>query len=127
MNYADKHVLLVDDMKVSQMILNKVIGHHGCSVECADDGREAVSKIAAAEYDLVFMDCQMPVMDGFEATRAIRALYNQRGKTGPVIIALTADTLCADREKCIAAGMDDFLGKPIKADHIHQIFTKWFG
>ena len=117
-------VLIVDDMEINQVIMKKFLEPYACEINYATDGAEALEKMNSAEYDLVFMDCQMPVMDGFEATRAIRAA-RPRLPNSPIIIALTADAMTGDREKCIAAGMNDYINKPFKAEQIDELMKKW--
>tara|TARA_R110002124_G_scaffold64985_2_gene177397 strand:- start:198120 stop:199766 length:1647 start_codon:yes stop_codon:yes gene_type:complete len=102
-------ILLVEDVVTNQFIISEMLESIGCSVELAEDGAIAVEKIKANAYDAVFMDCQMPIMDGYEATRAIRRLNIKQ----PRIIALTANAYEADQDRCIAAGMDDFVTKPV--------------
>ena len=107
-------VLVVEDNEINQEVIGKLLNWFGADVTVAENGLRAVEAVQQAAYDLIFMDCQMPVMDGFEATRRIRALE----KTGALpraipIIALTANALAGDREACLAAGMDDYLSKPI--------------
>ncbi len=124
--FADAQVLVVDDLKVNQLLMAKVLQDLGCSVDKAASGKEAVSLIEQRYYDVVFMDCQMPEMDGFEATRAVRQRETvQGGHT--VIIALTADAMAGDRERCLAAGMDDYVNKPFKLERIVEILSKWHG
>jgi CheY-like chemotaxis protein len=89
-------------------------------VDIAVNGLEAVQKATETAYDLILMDCQMPEMDGYEATRTLR----QQGVQTP-IIALTANALEGDREKCLACGMNDYLSKPIQADKLRQTLAKW--
>jgi signal transduction histidine kinase/CheY-like chemotaxis protein len=105
-------VLLVEDNPVNQIVAKRMLERQGCVCEVAGNGREALAVFDAAAFDLVLMDCQMPEMDGFEATAAIRA----REKGGPrtPIIALTANALEGDRERCLDADMDDYLSKPIR-------------
>ncbi len=94
--FPGQHVLVVEDMKVNLMLITKILEKHGCVVSSAVNGREAVERIREARYDIVFMDCQMPEMDGFEATRRIRqeeAVHRRH----TVIVALTADAMQGDR------------------------------
>jgi CheY-like chemotaxis protein len=98
----------------------------GCSVDVAANGEEAVRMWASMPYDLVFMDCQMPELDGFGATGRIRAA-EPPGTRIPVV-AMTANAMVGDREKCIEAGMDDYLPKPIKFKHLAKMIDKvWAG
>jgi len=106
-------LLLVDDNEVNRKVALRMIERLGAMASAAVNGREAVEKIAARRYDVVFMDCQMPEMDGFEATRAVRAREATEG--GHVrIVAMTANAMEGDRERCLAAGMDDYIAKPVK-------------
>jgi two-component system, sensor histidine kinase and response regulator len=119
------HILLVDDNKVNQMVGHAMLENIGCEVEVASDGAKAVDAVSRREYDLIFMDCQMPEMDGFEATRAIRS-----GNAGEIhrsipIIAMTAYAMGGDREKCLEAGMDDYVTKPIDAVALVKVLTQW--
>jgi PAS domain S-box-containing protein len=107
----DARVLLVEDNPVNRQFALAVLKSVGALITVAVDGREAVRLASEGEYDLILMDCQMPVMDGYEATRRIRAA----GITTPVI-ALTANAMEGDRDRCAAAGMDDYLAKPIRPD-----------
>ena len=118
------HALIVEDMKVNQMLLVKLLEKYGCSAEIANHGGEGVDKYRSGTYDIVFMDCQMPEMDGFEAARMIRAYEQETGKPRKFIVALTADAMVGDREKCLAAGMDDYLNKPIRAGEILSMLEK---
>jgi GAF domain-containing protein/ActR/RegA family two-component response regulator len=106
------HVLVAEDNRVNQIVIVRMLEKAGHRVHVVGNGREALAALGQADYDLVLMDCQMPEMDGFEATRAIRAL--ERGTGGHVaIVALTANVMEGDRERCRAVGMDDYLAKPI--------------
>ena len=120
--FTNSSILVVEDMKVNLMLLTKILQKHGCKVSSAMNGKEAVEKVLNNNYDLVFMDCQMPEMDGFEATRIIR--QREDGKHTK-IVALTADAMTGDREKCLSAGMDDYLNKPLRQEQITQILQKW--
>jgi signal transduction histidine kinase/ActR/RegA family two-component response regulator len=117
-------VLLVEDNPVNQMVGLGMLGRLGCTVETASTGREAVARLAASHYDLVLMDCQMPDMDGFEATAAIRAREAEGGRHTP-IVALTASAIEGDRDRCLAAGMDDYLAKPFRLADLRRLVLRW--
>ncbi len=114
-------VLLVEDNNLNQKLMNVLLGKMGCVVDVASNGREAVERIAEKTYDLVLMDLQMPVMDGFEATEIIR---RNNGATLP-IVALTARAFKDDEERCKAVGMNDFLTKPIDARALRETILRW--
>ena len=113
--FGGRRILLVEDNPVNQRVAQRVLQKLAADVTLANNGAEALERMAESTFDAVLMDCQMPVMDGFTATRRIRELERQsgRGKRLP-IIALTANVMSEDRENCIAAGMDAHLGKPIE-------------
>jgi len=117
-------VLAVEDMKVNMMLITKILEKHGCEVFPAVNGREAVEKMRTKHYDMVFMDCQMPEMDGFDATRKIREEEADH-RRHTTIVALTADAMTGDREKCLQAGMDDYLNKPLKPQQVTDMLRKW--
>ena len=117
-------VLLVEDNRVNLRVAMGMLGRIGCSVDTASNGREAVAILAMESYDLVLMDCHMPEMDGFEATAAIRAAEAPGGRRMP-IVALTANAIEGDRERCLAAGMDDYLAKPIRLADLRQVVERW--
>ncbi|WP_270889459.1 response regulator [Pedococcus sp. 5OH_020] len=118
-------VLLVEDNPMNQMVAEGILAALGYDVVLAMDGREAVSRFADDPYavDAVLMDCQMPVMDGYEATRTIRALEGS-GRRVP-IIALTAAAVAGERERCLSAGMDDFLTKPVDVTQLQESLERW--
>jgi CheY-like chemotaxis protein len=96
----------------------------GCRVDVAANGREAVDLWRQLPYDVIFMDCQMPEMDGFEATREIRRC--ERGGTSHApIVALTANAMAGDREKCLESGMDDFVSKPVDEKRLREAIARW--
>ncbi len=116
-------VLVAEDNPVNQKVAALLLSKMNYEVQLASNGREAVEALRAGRFDLVLMDCQMPEMDGFEATLAIRAMYAPG--EGPPIVALTANAFDGEREKCLAAGMDDYLAKPIKPDLLRNKMTEW--
>ena len=115
-------VLLVDDNEVNQEIGRELLEHVGLMVEVAEDGAQAVTKFRAGRHDLILMDMQMPVMDGLEATRHIRALAE--GRTVP-IIAMTANAFEADRQHCAEVGMNDFVAKPVNPEWFYDTLSVW--
>jgi signal transduction histidine kinase/NO-binding membrane sensor protein with MHYT domain/CheY-like chemotaxis protein len=123
--YKNKRILAVEDMKINLILITKLLEKHGIRTDTAANGLEAVDMITKFEYDIVFMDCQMPEMDGFEATKRIRKYEEKQGKKHTVIIALTADAMTGDREKCLKAGMDDYLNKPVRPQEINNMLEKW--
>jgi len=114
-------VLLVEDNAVNQLVASEMLAHFGCSTEVANNGSEAVEFIKTNLYDLVLMDCQMPVMDGYEATAAIRKWEREMGRDETPIVALTANALSGEKEKCLQAGMNKFMTKPFTMDSFAEI------
>ncbi|EMI57158.1 two-component hybrid sensor and regulator [Rhodopirellula sallentina SM41] len=118
----NSHLLLVEDNAINRMYMVEVIQQLGCTCDTACNGEEAVDAIQRNHYDVVLMDCQMPVMDGLEATRRIRRIESETNSSSPLtIVALTANAIKGDREKCIEAGMDDYLTKPIKVEKVREL------
>jgi two-component system sensor histidine kinase/response regulator len=116
--------LLVEDNPINQKVASRLLEKHGCSVETACNGREALSRYSEQPFDLIFMDVQMPEMNGFETSRAIRSLEETNGTRTP-IIALTANAMASDRDLCIESGMDDYLSKPIELEKLRQMIGKY--
>jgi signal transduction histidine kinase/CheY-like chemotaxis protein len=117
-------VLLADDNAVNQKIAMRVLEKHGHHVTVAADGRQALAALDRATFDVVLMDVQMPEMDGFEATAAIRGHERETGNHIP-IIAMTAHAMPGDRERCIAAGMDSYIAKPLKPPELIELLEKF--
>ncbi len=123
--FAHAQILLVEDNFVNQEVAKEYFWELGCEVAVAGNGMEAVRAVKAGAFDIVFMDCLMPEMDGFQATRTIRQL-EQQGKLTPIpIVALTANAFASDREKCLAAGMNDYLSKPFASEELANALQKW--
>jgi signal transduction histidine kinase/DNA-binding response OmpR family regulator/HPt (histidine-containing phosphotransfer) domain-containing protein len=119
-------VLLVEDSPVNQAVAEGMLALMGCEVETAADGREALAALDKGRYDLVLMDCMMPGVDGFEATAEIRRQEREdpsRPRTN--VVALTASAMSGDRERCLAAGMDDYLSKPFREGALRAVLARW--
>jgi PAS domain S-box-containing protein len=114
-------VLVADDIPVNQLVARRLLEKRGCQVDIATDGIEALDRHASGRYEVIFMDCQMPALDGYEATAEIRRREGSDRHTP--IIAMTAHTMKGDRERCLTAGMDDYLAKPIDPALLDQILT----
>jgi signal transduction histidine kinase/DNA-binding response OmpR family regulator/HPt (histidine-containing phosphotransfer) domain-containing protein len=114
-----RHVLVVDDNSINQTLAARMLEKLGCQVDVAANGLEAVAAVEQQRYDAVLMDCQMPEMDGFEATMAVRRMPTERSRTP--IIAMTAGAMSGEREKCLAAGMDEYITKPITIAALNDV------
>jgi CheY-like chemotaxis protein len=114
-------ILMAEDNAVNQKVGKLILQRSGFHIDLAVDGVEALEAHKKHPYDLILMDCQMPVMDGFEASREIRRLNLPQ----PAIIAVTANALVGERERCLNAGMDDYLSKPFQAEQLVALVTKW--
>jgi CheY-like chemotaxis protein len=116
-------VLLAEDNLVNQKVALTLLKKFGIQADVAATGMEALDALIGVSYDLVFMDCQMPEMDGFEATRRIRE--RERGSRRLPVVAMTANAMAGDRERCIEAGMDDYIPKPVRVPDLHRALARW--
>lgn len=119
-------VLLAEDDLVNQMVVEGMLNALGCTVQVVENGAAALAAASANHYDIVFMDCHMPGMDGYEAARRIREAESRSGESTS-IVALTADSLDSDRARCMEAGMDDFLTKPVSSSQLSTTIERWTG
>lgn len=117
-------ILLAEDNEVNQVVMSKMLSRMGFEIDVASDGEEAYSMAVEGNYDLIFMDIQMPGKDGMQSTREIRRQLKNLDK--PVIAALTANALAKDKERCLQAGMNDYLSKPVAAKDIERLVETWF-
>ena len=123
-------LLLVEDNATNQRVALSMLARLGLSADVAEDGEQALKAVEREPYDLILMDCQMPVMDGFEASRALRRREQEAAQSSGsaqhlVIVALTANAMQGDRERCIGAGMDDYIPKPLKLERLRRCLERW--
>lgn len=123
-NLADKKILLVEDNKTNQMVAKIILKKIGCQVDIAENGQEAVDKTAQTDYDIIFMDIHMPIMDGFQATQKIQERISILGKKMVPIVAMTAGA-SDDIAQCMVVGMQDNLRKPFKKEELEEMMLKW--
>ena len=123
-NTKEFRILVAEDNRTNQMVAAGMLAMNGCACEFAANGREALEAARIGEFDLILMDCNMPEMDGYEATAHIRDHEKTTGRRTP-LVAMTANTQRGDAEKCLAAGMDDYLAKPITLVELRQKLDKW--
>lgn len=115
-------ILIVEDNFINQEVTKDILEYMGCKVALAKDGQEALQMAREFSYDLIFMDLQLPGMDGYEVVRHLREENVQK----PIIVALTASALDGDKEKCFLAGMDDYISKPTEGAELEDILKKYF-
>ena len=120
---SGNRLLLVEDNAVNQLVASRMLQRLGFTVEFATDGKKAVDMVAAHRYDLVFMDCQMPVMDGYQATEQIRR--SEPPDRHVVIVAMTANAMQSDRQRCLDSGMDDYISKPINKSEVVAVLKRY--
>jgi CheY-like chemotaxis protein len=114
-------ILMAEDNTINQRVGKLILQKAGYAIDLVADGNEAVEAYRQHRYEVILMDCQMPTMDGFEASKLIRRF----GDPQPTIIAVTANALVGERERCLNAGMDDYLSKPFHADQLVAVVRKW--
>jgi len=118
-------ILVAEDNLVNQKLISKLLQRRGCEVHLAANGAQAYRMLSEIEYAVVFMDCQMPQMDGYEAAAAIRAFEAKAGRRRTPIIAMTANAISGDRERCLDSGMDDYVTKPLTAEELDRALANW--
>ena len=119
-------ILIAEDNAINQKVIERMVQKLGYHVKLVANGREAIEALAASSYAAIFMDCQMPEMDGFEACRHIRQHMGQtNGATRIPIVAITANAMKGDRERCLAAGMDDYVSKPFTQENLRVVLERW--
>ncbi len=120
-NEEPLRILMAEDNPINQRVGKLILQRAGFDIDLVGDGNEALEAHRINPYDLILMDCQMPTMDGFEASRQIRSLDRPQ----PIIVAVTANALVGERERCLEAGMDDYLSKPFQAEQLVALVKKW--
>jgi two-component system sensor histidine kinase/response regulator len=122
---AGRRILVAEDNSINQAVVSALLERLGCLVELAVNGAKTIEAFISGRHELILMDCQMPEVDGFEATRSIRRLEAAQNRPRIPIIALTANALEGDREECLAVGMDDYLPKPFKKEQLQAVLNRW--
>ena len=125
LSLQNTHILLAEDNAINRMVAESILGKFGCFVTPAGNGKEALEMVTQRKFDLIFMDCQMPEMDGFEASQQIRVHEKKYDLPRTPIIAFTANAMEGDRERCLNSGMDDYMTKPVKQEIMEEILLKW--
>ena len=125
--FLNKKILLAEDNEVNRAVAIIMLQKLGAEVTSVVNGREALEKISQEPFHLIFMDCQMPEMDGYEASRHLKQKMQDGEITTIPIIAMTAHAMIGDRQKCIEAGMDDYISKPTKKQDLMVVLERWLG
>lgn len=120
---AGLHILVAEDNAVNQRVVEKLLKRLGCTCQVVNNGRQVVTLLKEGHYDLVLMDIMMPELDGMEATRQIRALNNASAHIP--IVAFTANGMRTDQDACLAAGMNDFISKPVTIEQMSALLSRW--
>jgi CheY-like chemotaxis protein len=123
--FEGRRVLVVDDNAINCRLAESLLRRQGCVVEVAHDGREALERWARGSFELVLMDCNMPEVDGLEATRRIREIEKSEGRARTPVVALTADAMDSEREHCLSAGMDDHVSKPVREERLREVLSHY--
>jgi len=118
-------VLLAEDNITNQIVARGLLNLYGVEVVVAENGQKAVEQAESTKFDLILMDCQMPIMDGYEATRKIRQFSEGQTAQDVPIVALSANAVTGDEDECFSAGMNDHIAKPVSQDKLIAILTKW--
>lgn len=122
---AKAHILLAEDNRVNQIVVQKILEKMGLQVSIVEDGVQAIELLKKEQIDLILMDCLMPEMDGYQATQNIRLGLAGEGNSDIIIVAITANAMKGDKEKCLASGMDDYIAKPVSSEEIQKMLQKW--
>ena len=122
---AGMRVLVAEDNAVNQLVIDGLLRRLGIEATLVGNGEEAVAAVAGGDYDILLLDCEMPRMDGFAAARHIREAERQRGGRRLPIVAMTAHAFADSRDRCLAAGMDDHLGKPLTLESVAEKLRAW--
>ena len=115
----------MEDNVTNQIVAKGLLSLYGVDVEVAENGQEAIEMAKSTQFDLILMDCQMPILDGYEATKRIRQLMDAKTPADVPIIALSANAMKGEEEKCFDSGMDDYVAKPISQDKVEASLVKW--
>ncbi len=122
---AGARILVAEDTEINRQLLRILLARKGCILQEVENGAQAVQAARSGGYDLILMDCMMPIMDGYQATAEIRAHEQEQGRPPIPIIALTASAIEGDRQRCLDAGMDDYLSKPFTQVGLMSTVEKW--
>ena len=124
-NYIQRLALIADDSPINLRVLGERLRKHGLEVVATCDGQQAIDAFRQQRFDIVFLDCQMPVVDGYDAAVTMRAIERAQNVDSVPIIALTADASDANEERCLHAGMDMFCIKPLRAEELGKVLSQW--